>query len=227
MKSTAPLRFQRCVPYKLKSYESTANVPQCRREEIPTRGFLRASHLERRQEMATQARLARLRWLARFLVYAQYFHKLVPLLYWYRTSTFFFFSSVTESLPKTSRGTHQNIRRTFSGLVVDRTQRGYQSREMYLRVKAVERRKLLASPEAPVRPEFGFEAGTSGLAPPAPAAGTSTAVGYPTTPPSAAHPPAAMTRSSRGLSAVSVITAAFWVGMGVAVMAAVGRVVAW
>lgn len=150
-----------------------------------------------------------------------------PLLYWYRTSTFFFLSSVTESRPKTSRGTHQNILRTFSGLVVDRTQRGYQSREMYLRVKAVERRKLLASPEAPVRPEFGFEAGTSGLAPPAPAAGTSTAVGYPTTPPSAAHPPAAMTRSSRGVSAVDVITAAFWVGMGAAVMAGVGRVVTW
>ena len=48
---------------------------------------------------------------------------------------------------------------------------GYQSREMYLRVKGVERRKVLASPEPPVKPAFGFEDGTSGLPAPPPAVG--------------------------------------------------------
>ena len=48
---------------------------------------------------------------------------------------------------------------------------GYQSREMYLRVKGVERRKVLASPEPPVKPAFGFENGTSGLPAPPPAVG--------------------------------------------------------
>jgi hypothetical protein len=78
--------------------------------------------------------------------------------------------------------------------------------------------------EAPSKPEFGFEAGTSGLAPPPgmELSGTSTAVGYATTPPAAA-----MLRSSPGLSAVGVITTAFWVGMGTAAVVGVSRVVAW
>ena len=101
---------------------------------------------------------------------------------------------------------------------------GYQSRDMYLRVKAVERRKLLASPEAPTKPGLGFEEGTSGLALPSDGDGveaTSTAVGY------WAAPSAAPVVRSRGLSAVSVITNAFWFVIGTALVVGVGRSVQW
>mmetsp|Transcript_5184 Transcript_5184/g.8102 ORF Transcript_5184/g.8102 Transcript_5184/m.8102 type:complete len:375 (+) Transcript_5184:257-1381(+) len=109
---------------------------------------------------------------------------------------------------------------------------GYQSREMYLRVKSLERRKLLASPEAPSRPDFGFEASTSGLKPPLDqtrtangSPGTSTAVGY--TPGPSMSTARSAAGASGGFTAVGIITTAFWVGMGTAVLVVVGRVVTW
>lgn len=97
---------------------------------------------------------------------------------------------------------------------------GYQSREMYLRVKSVERRKLLASPEAPTgaRPEFGFESTTSGLAPPDSSKSTSVNVGVAQTP--------VQTRSSAP-TAVGLLTSAFWFGVGTAAVVVAGRVVSW